>query len=123
VGVLVGVCLSDTLHEVLDVDVEGDAVRAGVDVMGPSLGMVLDDVKVEVGLMGKFLRAVGTGVVYWVASDSIVWHRLTGVEAVNHAATELVGFNKMVVIVFTCVELLGALWGKGIGVLSALQVR
>jgi hypothetical protein len=119
-GVLVGMHLSDVLYEVLDVNIEGNAVGARMDMMGSSFSVVLGDIKMKVGVMGKFLEAVRTGIVHWVTGGSVAWHGLAGVKAVDDVLTKLMGFDKVTVVFFMCVKLVR---GKGTGMLLALWMQ
>jgi hypothetical protein len=117
---LVGMCLPDVLGEVSDANVEGDAMGAWVDAMGPSFSVVLGDVKAEVGLVSKFLRAVRASVVYWASGGSVLWHRLVGVEPMGDLVAELVGLNEVVIVFLAHFKLAWALRDKGAGMSSTL---
>jgi hypothetical protein len=117
------VCLSNVLCEISEVVVEGNAVWTWVNVVKSSAGVVMHNVEKEVGPVGELLRTGRASVIYWASSGVAPWHRLVGAEPVGDLLAELVSLNEVVVILFMCVKLMGALRDKGTSMLLTFWMQ
>jgi hypothetical protein len=113
----------EVLCEVLDVGVEGNTVRAQVNTMESPVGVIVHDMEEEVGPVGEFLGAVEASIVDRTSGGGVPWHKLMGTELMGDLLTKLVSLDEMVVVFLVCVKLVGALRGKGAGMLLTFWVR